>query len=205
MFAGVTMLKRLGLARLGLLVGLLYWPAEALIHDFIFGHGHFMDNLLSSDPNELWMRTLISAMFIGFGIYAQRALAQQQQLHEQLHKKSERLHQIIDCTYDAYVSIDQYGTITGWNHSAEALFGWPMHRIVGKNVEIIIPERLRADHHKGMRRYQQESIGPRLYKPMQTQGLHRDGFEFAVEMVLTPIKTDGMQEFFAFIREQGNS
>ncbi len=198
------MLKRLSLAHLGILVGLLYWPLEALIHDFIFGNGSFMDNLLSSDPDEIWMRTLISAVFIGFGIYAHRTVMQQQQLQDQLRKKSERLQQIIDSSYDAYVSIDQYGSITGWNHSAEALFGWSMHRIVGKNVEIIIPERMRADHHHGLRRYQKDGIGPWLYKPMRTQALHRDGFEFSIEMVLTPVKSDGNQEFFAFIREQGS-
>ncbi len=198
------MLKQLGPARLGILVAVLYWPAEALIHDFIFGHGHFLDNLLSSDPNELWMRTLISAMFIGLGVYAQRAVLHQQQLQMQLRKKSKRLQQIIDCTYDAYVSIDENGVITGWNRSAEVLFGWPRQRIVGQNVETIIPERMRAEHRRGMQRYKLESIGPRLYKPMRTDALHRDGFEFPVEMVLTPIKSDGVQEFFAFIRERGN-
>ncbi len=198
------MLRQLGPARLGILVAVLYWPAEALIHDFIFEHGHFLDNLLSSDANELWMRSLISAMFIGLGAYAQRAVLHQQQLQMQLHKKSKRLQQIIDCTYDAYVSIDENGMITDWNHSAEVLFGWSRQRIVGKNVDIIIPERMRAEHHRGLKRYKQESIGPRLYKPMRTQALHRDGFEFPVEMVLTPIKSGGVQEFFAFIREQGD-
>jgi len=198
------MLKRLNLIHAGMLVGILYWPFEALIHDFILGRGHFIDNLFSSDPDEIWMRTLMSALFICFGVYAQRSIKYQQQLQDQLQKKSERLHQIIDCTYDAYVSIDENGTINGWNRSAEILFGWPRHRVMGKNVEIIIPERLREEHHQGMRRYQQESIGPRLYKPMRTPALHRDGFEFPVEMVLTPIKLGGEQEFFAFIREQGD-
>jgi len=198
------MFKRLNLIHVGVLVGILYWPFEALIHDFILGRGAFLDNLFSSDPNEIWMRTLVSALFIGFGVYAQRSINYQQQLQDQLQKKSERLHQIIDCTYDAYVSIDENGTINGWNRSAEILFGWARQRILGKNVEIIIPERLREEHHQGMRRYQQESIGPRLYKPMRTPALHRDGFEFQVEMVLTPIKLGGKQEFFAFIREQGD-
>jgi len=198
------MLNKLGLARLGILVGFLYWPAEALIHSFIFGRGNFLDNMLNVDANEIWMRSLISAMFFGFGIYAQRAIMQQHQLQDRLRKESKRLQQIIDCSYDAYVGIDQAGTIIGWNHSAEALFGWSMHRIMGKNVEVIIPERLRDGHHQGMQRYQKDSIGPWLYKPMRTQALHCDGFEFAIEMVLTPIKTDGKQEFFAFIREQGN-
>ncbi|MDQ6982257.1 MAG: PAS domain S-box protein [Mariprofundus sp.] len=196
------MLKRLSMAHLGILVGVLYWPAEALIHDFIFGQGSFMDNLLGSDSNEIWMRTLISTMFIGFGIYARKAVVHQQQLQEQLRKKSERLHQIIDCTYDAYVSMDRNGVITGWNRSAEALFGWPRSQITGQQLDVIIPERLRDDHHQGIRRYQQDSIGPWLYKPVRTQALHQDGFEFSIEMVVTPIKSDGADEFFAFIREQ---
>lgn len=198
------MLKRVNLTYLGILVGILYWPAEALIHDFILGRGSFIDNLFSSVPDGIWMRTLMSALFISFGMYAQRMIVHQQQLQNQLRKKSERLHQIIDCTYDAYVSIDENGTIIGWNRSAEILFGWPRHRILGENVEIIIPDHLRADHHHGMQRYKKDSIGPRLYKPMRTQALHRDGFEFSVEMVLTPIKSGGEQEFFAFIREQAN-
>jgi len=198
------MLKRLNLSYLGILVGIIYWPFEASIHDFIWGSGSFVDSLLSSDPDEIWMRTLMTSLFIAFGMYAQRMVAYQEQLQTQLRKKSERLHQIIDCTYDAYVSIDESGTIIGWNRSAEILFGWPSRSIIGKNVELIIPDRMRLDHHHGMQRYKKDSIGPKLYKPMFTQGLHRDGFEFSVEMVLTPIKSDGQQEFFAFIREQSN-
>ena len=133
------MLKRLNLAHLGILVGVLYWPAEALIHDFIFGQGSFLKNLLGPDPDEIWMRTLISAMFIGFGLHARKTVVHQQQLQEKLRKKSERLHQIIDCTYDAYVSMDRNGVITGWNRSAEALFGWPMNQIIGQHLMLSFP------------------------------------------------------------------
>ncbi|MFQ5344663.1 MAG: PAS domain S-box protein [Mariprofundus sp.] len=193
--------NRFSLAHLGIMVGILYWPAEALIHDFILGQGSFLDNLFNADPNEIWMRTLISGMFIGFGFYAGKAVVHQQQLQERLRKKGERLHQIIDCTYDAYVSMDKDGLITGWNRSAEALFGWSVNQITGKSIDVIIPEHLRDAHHHGMRRYQQRSIGPWLYKPVRTQALHQDGFEFSIEMVVTPIKSDGDEEFFAFIRE----
>ncbi len=198
------MLKRLDLGHLGILVGLLYWPTEALIHSWVFGNGSFIDNLVGSDANEIWMRTLISVMFIGFGLHARHTVAHQQQLQERLRKKGERLQQIIDSSYDAYVSIDQDGVITGWNHSAEALFGWSLHRIIGQPLDVIIPDSLRREHHQGMALYQQQSIGPWLYKPVRTRALHRDGFEFPVEMVVTPIKADGKQEFFAFIREQSS-
>ena len=196
------MMKNMGLARLGVAVGILYWPAEALIHDFIFGNGHFIDNLFSPDVNEIWMRLLISITFMAFGWYAQRAVEDHQQMQSQIQAKSKRLQQIIDSSYDAYVSMDPDGLITGWNHSAEVLFGWPLQRILGQPVTTIIPERLRESHIKGMAHYQRESIGAFLYKPVMTQALHRDGFEFSIEIVITPIKSDGVQEFFAFIREQ---
>jgi len=196
------MLHRIGLCKLGILVAVLFWLVEALLHSFVFGEDTFFNNLFSPDANEMWMRVLISAVVIGFGFYAQKAVVQQQAMQEQMRKRSERLHEIIDHSYDAYVGMNADGCITGWNRSAEILFGWPRHKVIGKQVDVIIPERLREAHHKGMRHYQRSNIGPMLYKPMNTQGLHRDGFEFAIQMVVTPLKTETTQEFFAFIREQ---
>ncbi len=196
------MLKRLNLVYLGLLLGVAYWPFEAGVHALVFGNGTFIENLIHADADELWMRSLISVMFIGFGFHGRLMMEHQKQLHERLHKKSKRLHQIIDCSYDAYVSIDQHGVITGWNRSAETLFGWPVHRIIGEPIDRIIPESQRSAHHEGMRHYQQDRIGSWLYKPVSTRALHRDGFEFPIEMVVTPIMVNGNEEFFAFIREQ---
>jgi len=194
------MLKLLNLAHLGIAIGVLYWPAEALIHSLIFGKGSFIDNLYHSDANELWMRSLISAMFIAFGFYIRKSALHEQQLQLDLKKEKKRLQQIIDSTYDAYVSIDPKSTITGWNHSAEKLFGWPKSHILGKQLDVIIPKLQRSHHHKGMAHYQQHSIGPYLYKPVSIQALHRDGLEIAIELVITPISSDGEHEFFAFIR-----
>jgi len=195
------MLQRIGLGGLGILVAVLFWIVEALLHSFVFGEDTFLNNLLTPDADEIWMRLLIAAAVIGFGFYAQRAVEQQKKMQEQIRKKGERLHEIIDCSYDAYVSIDESGQINEWNRSAEVLFGWPRHKIIGKAITKIIPERLHEAHIKGMSHYQRSNIGPMLYKPVRVQALHRDGFEFAIEMVVTPLKSDGRPEFFAFIRE----
>ena len=195
------MLQQIGLAHLGIAVGLLYWPAEAILHAYLFSNGSFLENLLDPDPNEIWMRLLISAAFIGFGFYAHQAVRSQQQLQSQIKKRGERLQQIIDCTYDAYICMNEMGIITGWNRSAEQLFGWPAHRIIGKPIDTIIPKDMRDNHRKGMQQYLKSSIAPSwLYKPALTKALHRNGLELPVMMVITPIESDGAQEFFAFIR-----
>ncbi len=194
-------IKRSGLGGLGILVAILFWVVEALLHVFVFGGESFLDNLFFSDPNENWMRLLISVAVIAFGFYAQAALDQQQALQEKVRKKGARLQNVIDGCYDAYVSMNQEGQIIDWNRSAEVLFGWPRHKVMGKSMEIIIPERLREAHRKGMARYQKTNIGSFLYKPVATQALHRDGFEFPIEIVVTPLKSDGPLEYFAFMRE----
>ena len=151
------------------------------------------------------MRTIISMAFIGFGLIAQRGINQQHIFQKRMHEERDRLHKIIDNTYDAYVGMDEDGNIVDWNRSAEALFGWPMNEVMGQALaEIIIPERQREAHQKGLKHYKENSVGSWLYKPVYTQAMHRDGSEFVVEMVVTPLQSGDTQEFFAFIRKKSS-
>ena len=198
-------MQRTGLAGLGIIVAVLYWPFEAMVHAYLFGNRGFLDSLFSDDPHEIWMRTMISMAFIGFGLLAQHGVRQQHAFQKRLHEKRDRLHKIIDNTYDAYVSMDDEGMITGWNRSAEVLFGWRMNEAVGQPLaEIIIPVRQREAHYNGLKKYKENSVGPWLYRPVYTQAIHRDGSEFGVEMVVTPLQSGNVQEFFAFIRRKSS-
>lgn len=198
------MLQRVGFDKLGVFLAILFWPLEALLHTFLFGDEDFLSNLISADVNENWMRLLVSITLIGFGIFAQRVLTKQQELQERVRKKSKRLQEVIDRCYDAYVSIDHKGVIIEWNRSAEALFGWPRQKIVGRPLDTIIPERIRSDYHQSMQQYHESGIGSWLYRPMPLKVLRYDGSELLVEIVVTPLNIDGPTEFFAFIRKQGN-
>lgn len=198
-------MRQKGLIGWGIIVAILYWPVEAMIDAFLFGSRGFLDSLFGDDLHEVWMRSMISIAFIGFGWLAQRGVNQQQVFQQQLYAERDRLHRIIDSSYDAYVSMDDKGMITGWNRSAEELFGWHMNEVIGQALaDIIIPERKREAHNKGLKCYNENSLGPWLYKPVYTQAIHRDGSEIVIEMVVTPLKSGDVQEFFAFIRNKGS-
>ena len=69
---------------------------------------------------------------------------------------------ILDRAHDAVVSIDQWGLVTYWNPSAEATFGIERQQALGRPVdELIIPERFRAAHREGLRRFLAEQT-PRM-------------------------------------------
>ncbi|MDQ6992420.1 MAG: PAS domain S-box protein [Mariprofundus sp.] len=196
------MFQRYGLFFLGCAAAVIYWPLEALLHFFVFDHDDLLRDLFSHDLDELWMRAVISLLFILFGWYAQRSLNVQHQLQERLIYKRDRLSQIIDLTYDAYVAIDDEGTVIGWNRSAEQMFGWQRQDAIGQDMaELLVPERFRTFHRAGMQRYIQSGIATMMYKPVTVWAVNRAHVEFEISMVVTPLRAGDRQEFFAFIQK----
>ena len=49
------------------ILSLIFWLAESVIHRFIFSEAF---ELIPSELNELWMRSVIFVLIIGFGLFA---------------------------------------------------------------------------------------------------------------------------------------
>jgi len=197
----VAMWKRYGIMVLGAVFALLYWPLEAVIHAVAFHSGGFISALVDISANEIWMRSLISLMFLAFGVFAQRAVNRQRELLHSLDAHNKRIQRIVDMAYEAFIAIDADGRVTAWNRQAESTFGWLKHEAMGKNLtELIIPERYRDAHIKGIRRYLATGSGPFLYKQVDVEARNRSGQELPVVMAIVPLQSDGHLEFCAFIR-----
>ncbi len=115
---------------------------------------------------------------------------------------SRRYREIVENAFDAFIGIDSNGVIMDWNAQAEATFGWSRSEAIGQTVShLIIPERYRAAHEQGLRRYFATGEGPVLNKRVEIAGLHRGGHEFPVELMISPIRWDGTSMFAAFVRD----
>ena len=109
---------------------------------------------------------------------------------------------IVENALDANVLIDSDGIVTGWTGRATAMFGWTREEAIGRRLaQLIIPERFRAQHELGLRRYQESGEGPILNRRLEISALHRDGHEFPVELAVTPIKRADRTIFSAFIQD----
>lgn len=106
---------------------------------------------------------------------------------------------------DAIITMDQSGAITGWNPSAEAIFGWTEEEAIGHVLsETIIPVRYRQAHERGLARYLFSGEGPVLGKVLDhLTALHRDGHEFPVELAISRAWQANNQDvvFGAFVRD----
>ena len=115
---------------------------------------------------------------------------------------SRRYREIVESAFDAFVGIDSSGVIVDWNAQAEVTFGWLRSEAIGRTLSrLIIPERYREAHEKGLRRYFATGEGPVLNKRIEISGLHRNGHQFPVELMISPIRWGGTCMFAAFVRD----
>jgi PAS domain S-box-containing protein len=56
---------------------------------------------------------------------------------------------IVEQANDSIVFADPQGTIRLWNAGAEAMWGYTATEAVGQRLDLIVPERFRADHWAG--------------------------------------------------------
>src|ERR1700730_17153566 len=119
-----------------------------------------------------------------------------------LEASDKRYHQILEAALDAYVGMDSSGLITDWNGQAETTFGWLHSQATGKKLSLmIIPERYREAHERGLRHFLASGEGPVLNKRIEITALHKDGREFPVELTISAINGTGTQRFVAFVRD----
>lgn len=96
---------------------------------------------------------------------------------------------IIEQLHEGIVIVDDRLEICFVNASAEFLFDWHRSQLVGKTINILLPDRFHQEHSGHTAKY----LGHPTPRPMGTGvqlfGITSKGVEFPVEISLTPFKS----------------
>jgi len=81
------------------------------------------------------------------------------------------------------------GLILLWNPAASRIFGYEKDEILGKPLEMLMPERMREMHRAGLARFARTDQGPYIdsHKPVELPAMQKDGTEIAIELTLSKI------------------
>jgi PAS domain S-box-containing protein len=129
---------------------------------------------------------------------AERELNERRKLEQQLKKTEE----VLDAAPDAMVIVGLDGRIARVNGQTERLFGYTRDELLGRSVELLLPERFRAAHpgHRAgyFRNAQARTAGS---GGVQLFARRKDGSEFPADINLAPIETPDGRQVTAAIRD----
>ncbi|WP_372778226.1 PAS domain S-box protein [Litorivivens sp.] len=97
---------------------------------------------------------------------------------------------MVEAAPQAMLMVDHTGLIAYVNARSETLFGYPRGFLLGKSVDILLPENVR-DNHPNMRAAFMKSPGTRaMGAGRDLYGQHSDGTNIPLEVGLNPVTTD---------------
>ncbi|MFQ5971073.1 MAG: PAS domain-containing protein [Alphaproteobacteria bacterium] len=108
---------------------------------------------------------------------------------------------ITQTAQDAIVCSDEKGRIVTCNRKAEALFGYSGEEMFGKPVTMLMPERFREAHTKGLARVSAGGEPHLIDTTVELAGLRDDGEEFPLELSLSPWGRKGERGYTAIVRD----
>lgn len=113
-----------------------------------------------------------------------------------------KLRQIINTSLDAIVNMSQDGLVTEWNSQAEKTFSFTREEALGRDMaDLIIPEKYREMHKKGLKHFLATGEGPVLNQRIEITAIDKHNRNFPIELSITPIKIKEEYVFSAFIRD----
>ena len=97
---------------------------------------------------------------------------------------------VVEDSRDAIICADRQGLIRLWNAGAAEMFGYTEPEALGRPLDLIIPENLRARHNEGYRRVMAAGASKYSKDLLAVPGLTKDGRRISLEFTITLIRDE---------------
>lgn len=130
-----------------------------------------------------------------------RDITDRKKAEETLRESEERYRIIAETASDAIITIDEESRIIFANKAVGKIFGYFPDEIIGQQMTVLMPERLRNIHLSGMKRYKETGERVIKWEALELPGLHRNGQEMPLEISYGEFLKDGRHFFTGIVRD----
>lgn len=120
---------------------------------------------------------------------------------ESLSNSQELFRSVAQTASDAMITVDSRGSIMLWNKAAETMFGYSADEAINKPLTIIMPERFRELHQRGIDRLVNTGKANLIVRTMELMGQKKNKGEFPIELSLSTWKVRKQHYFTGIIRD----
>jgi PAS domain S-box-containing protein len=109
---------------------------------------------------------------------------------------------IVGIAADAIICIDESQRITLFNEGAETIFGWTADEVIGRPLEVLLPERVREVHRTHIEKFRQAPERSRkMGQRQEISGIRKNGEEFPAEAAIAKVSMGGAVVFSVVLRD----
>lgn len=181
-------------------LGAIYWIFDTILA-VLYTDAAFFHALLGINTRGFWQRLIVVCLFVIFGSHIQYIAQKRRETEEALQETEGRYRVLVETSTDAIISINEKMQVIQWNRAASDLFGYSQELMMGKPVDILVPEKFRQQHLEGFNRFLATGKARLAGKTAEFEGLRKDGTTRPIELSLSADKQEGSWIFTAIIRE----
>jgi PAS domain S-box-containing protein len=108
---------------------------------------------------------------------------------------------VLDTAADGIVTISVDGTIESFNREAERIFGYTAGELLGRNVQVLVPDEHRDRHPSYIERYLATGVSRIIGVGRETIGRRKDGGEFPVSVSVSEVRIGDRLAFSAIVQD----
>jgi PAS domain S-box-containing protein len=139
---------------------------------------------------------------VGSGLLVRRDFNQRIRAEEALRKSQRMFERLFDNAPDAIIQVNRAGQVVRANKQAEELFRSTSAELNGARMEHVLPQRLHGPEGGYLAAYFAQPRARRVMSAgIELVGRRKDGTEFPVEIILSPLETDEGLQALAVIRD----
>jgi PAS domain S-box-containing protein len=101
---------------------------------------------------------------------------------------------------DAVILMEPQGRVLFANPAVQTVFGYAPDELLGENLQLLLPERLRAPN-PGVAAYLNSISRGQNWRAIETTGRRKDGAEIPIEASFSSMELNGHLHFVGFIRD----
>jgi PAS domain S-box-containing protein len=120
---------------------------------------------------------------------------------QDLVQADERMRSVVNHVVDGIISIDESGTVTTFNPAAERIFGYAAAEVIGRNVNILMPEPYHTEHDGYISNYLRTGEAKIIGIGREVIGRRKDGSVFPMELAISVFQLGDRPHFTGIVRD----
>ena len=109
-------------------------------------------------------------------------ITQRKQSEIAMRESEQRFRDLAETASDAFITIDEEGTIVFVNSAAKRIFGFNFSEMLDKRLDILLPQYLKYVHRSGKTRFLDSGEKHLAWDIIEIPGLHKSGKEIPLEL-----------------------